>query len=158
MYSIRKTQDFYPLSLLYQESGLEVTPGHTPPQGTLSMLRCEDSETGELVAAVLGIHADEQAARRLRQDPQDCGRGHAIGEKLTHEWWLGKSTTRFGRAPRQAAGRPGTLAGGKGSRLLRPVSVAHCSPRNGSSHFPLSHLLPVPSGLFSQHYEKGTLF
>ena len=73
-------------------------------------------------------------------------------------WWLGKSTARFGRAPRQAAGRPGTLAGGKGSRLLRPVSVAHCSPRNGSSHFPLSHLLPVPSGLFSQHYEKGTLF
>ena len=30
MYSIRETQDFYPLSLLYQESGLEVTPGHTP--------------------------------------------------------------------------------------------------------------------------------
>ena len=99
MYSIRKTQDFYPLSLLYQESGLEVTPGHTPPQGTLSMLRCEDSETGELVAAVLGIHADKQAARCLWQDPQDRGRGHAIGEKLTHHakqlgarelWLVGK--------------------------------------------------------------------
>ena len=56
MYSIRETQDFYPLSLLYQESGLEVTPGHTPPQGTLSMLRCEDSETGELVAAATLQH------------------------------------------------------------------------------------------------------
>ena len=75
MYSIRETQDFYPLSLLYQESGLEVTPGHTPPQGTLSMLRCEDSETGELVAAVLGIHADEQAARCLRQPPSSTVQG-----------------------------------------------------------------------------------
>ena len=56
MYSIRETQDFYPLSLLYQESGLEVTPGHTPPQGTLSMLRCEGSETGELVAAATLQH------------------------------------------------------------------------------------------------------
>ena len=56
MYSIRETQDFYPLSLLSQESGLEVTPGHTPPQGTLSMLRCEDSETGELVAAATLQH------------------------------------------------------------------------------------------------------
>ena len=51
MYSIQETQDFYPLSLLYQERGLEVTPSHTPPQGTLFMLRCEDSETGELAAA-----------------------------------------------------------------------------------------------------------
>lgn len=147
MYSIRETQDFYPLSLLYQESGLEVTPGHTPPQGTLSMLRCEDSETGELVAAATLQHR----AGHFRS-------GSLGGSFSPARWWLGKSTARFGRAPRQAAGRPGTLAGGKGSRLLRPVSVAHCSPRNGSSHFPLSHLLPVPSGLFSQHYEKGTLF
>ena len=145
MYSIRETQDFYPLSLLYQESGLEVTPGHTPPQGTLSMLRCEDSETGELVAAATLQHRA----------------GHFVLAHLavvSHLQGGGLGSQLLASAEHHAKQRPGTLAGGKGSRLLRPVSVAHCSPRNGSSYFPLSHLLPVPSGLFSQHYEKGTLF
>ena len=145
MYSIQETQDFYPLSLLYQERGLEVTPSHTPPQGTLFMLRCEDSETGELAAAAT-------LQRRA---------GHFVLAHLavaSHLQGSGLGSQLLASAPRQAAGRPGTLAGGKGSRLLRPVSLAHCPPGNGSSHFPLSHLPPVPSGLFSQHYEKGTLF
>lgn len=51
MYPVRETQDFYPLSQLYHESGLEVKPSHEAPPGTLAMLRCEDPDTGELLAA-----------------------------------------------------------------------------------------------------------
>ena len=143
MYSIRETQDFYPLSLLYQESGLEVTPGHTPPQGTLSMLRCEDSETGELVAAATLQHRAGHfvlAHLAVVSHLQGGGLGSQLLASAEHH-------------AKQLGARELWLVG-----KVPGLSVAHCSPRNGSSHFPLSHLLPVPSGLFSQHYEKGTLF
>lgn len=51
MYPVFETQDFYPLSQLYHDSGLEVKPSHDTPPGTLAMLRCEDPETGRLLAA-----------------------------------------------------------------------------------------------------------
>lgn len=51
MYKIKETQHFYPLSILYQESGLEVKPSQETPVGTEKLWRCEEKETGELLAA-----------------------------------------------------------------------------------------------------------
>lgn len=143
MYSIRETQDFYPLSLLYQESGLEVTPGHTPPQGTLSMLRCEDSETGELVAAAtLQRRAGHFVLAHLAvvSHLQGGGLGSQLLASAEHH-------------AKQLGARELWLVG-----KVPGFYARYQWHTNGSPHFPLSHLPPVPSGLFSQHYEKGTLF
>ncbi|MDY3013601.1 MAG: GNAT family N-acetyltransferase [Evtepia sp.] len=51
MYTIKETQDFHPLSILYQESGLEVKPSQEPPAGTEKLWRCEENGTGDLLAA-----------------------------------------------------------------------------------------------------------
>ena len=51
MYEIKETQSFYPLSLLYQDSGLEVKPSREAPAGTEKLWRCEEKGTGKLVAA-----------------------------------------------------------------------------------------------------------
>ena len=41
-YVITRTEDFYPLSLLYRSSGLEVTPATVSPPGTVALWRCDD--------------------------------------------------------------------------------------------------------------------
>lgn len=51
-YRIQETNDFYPLSLLFRDSGMEIQPSHEPPAGLIKMWRLEDAGTGELLAAV----------------------------------------------------------------------------------------------------------
>lgn len=51
MYSIEPTRDFYPLSLLYQASGLEVKPSRQAPAGTLALWQCQEAATGRLLGA-----------------------------------------------------------------------------------------------------------
>ena len=50
MVQIVETTDFSPLAALYHASGLEVTPTDSAPEGTFKLWRCEDSETGALLA------------------------------------------------------------------------------------------------------------
>ena len=53
MYRIIETDDFYPLSVLFHDSGLEVEISEVTKPGTLKMWRCEDEETNELLAAAV---------------------------------------------------------------------------------------------------------
>lgn len=78
-YIIRETQDFYPLSVLCHESGMEVEIGETPPDGTVKMWRMEDAETGELIAAVTlqirdRVHVLGTLAVRQDRRHQGCGK------------------------------------------------------------------------------------
>ncbi len=50
-YAITRTEDFYPLSLLYRSSGLEVTPATVSPPGTVALWRCDDPAQHRLLAA-----------------------------------------------------------------------------------------------------------
>ena len=50
-YIIRETDDFYPLSVLFHESGMGVTIEERSPERILKMWRMDDAETGELMAA-----------------------------------------------------------------------------------------------------------
>ena len=53
MYKITETTAYYPLSVLLRESGLEVEISNNAPEETLKMWKCEDEETGELLAAAV---------------------------------------------------------------------------------------------------------
>lgn len=66
MYQITPTQFFYPLSVLYHESGLEVTPSQEAPEGTLALWRCDDLEDGSLLgAATLQMRAGHHVLAHL---------------------------------------------------------------------------------------------
>ncbi len=51
-YIIRETDEFYPLSVLFQENGMGVPISERAPDQIIKMWRMDDSETGELMAAV----------------------------------------------------------------------------------------------------------
>ncbi|MDD2484158.1 MAG: GNAT family N-acetyltransferase [Eubacteriales bacterium] len=51
MHSIKITEDYYPLAVLFQRCGLEVNPNDNKPEGIVKMWKCEDEETGELIGA-----------------------------------------------------------------------------------------------------------
>ena len=50
-YRISETEDYYPISVLCNECGLEVEPSKEVPDHNLKMWKCEDEDTGELLAA-----------------------------------------------------------------------------------------------------------
>ena len=50
-YVIKETDDFYPLSVLFHESGMGVTIEERSPERILKMWRMEDPDTGALMAA-----------------------------------------------------------------------------------------------------------
>ena len=77
MYQITPTQFFYPLSVLYHESGLEVTPSQEAPEGTLALWRCDDLEDGSLLgAATLQMRAGHHVLAHLAvAKPGDRGWG-----------------------------------------------------------------------------------
>lgn len=80
-YVIRETRDFYPLSVLCHESGMEIEPGGTPPDGTVKMWRMEDPETGELIAAVtlqIRDHVYVLGTLAVRRDRRNQGLGKAM--------------------------------------------------------------------------------
>lgn len=81
MYRVLETQDFYPLSLLFQASGLEVKPSRETPPGTLAMWRCEEVGTGRLLAAVtLQTRAGHFVLAQLAV--AEDRRGQGLGEML----------------------------------------------------------------------------
>lgn len=49
---IKETTDYYPLSVLFHNSEMGIEISHTTPEGMVKMWRMEDSETGDLLAAV----------------------------------------------------------------------------------------------------------
>lgn len=51
IYKILETNDFYPLSVLFHNSGLEVAISDETPPPTIKMWRCEDAD-GKLLAAM----------------------------------------------------------------------------------------------------------
>ena len=58
MYRIVETQDYYPVSVMCHECGLEVEPSETAPGYVQKMWKCEDTDTGELVAAAVTAFRD----------------------------------------------------------------------------------------------------
>ena len=51
MYKIVETKDFYPLSVIFNNSGLEVEVSEEAPPTTVKMWKCEDDE-GKLLAGL----------------------------------------------------------------------------------------------------------
>ena len=81
MYQIVPTQFFYPLSQLYHDSGLEVTPSQEAPEGTLALWRCDDPETGALLgAATLQMRAGHFVLAHLAV--AEGHRGQGLGAEL----------------------------------------------------------------------------
>lgn len=81
MYQITPTQFFYPLSVLYHESGLEVTPSQEAPEGTLALWRCDDLEDGSLLgAATLQMRAGHHVLAHLAV--AEAARGQGLGSEL----------------------------------------------------------------------------
>ena len=81
MYQITPTQFFYPLSVLYHESGLEVTPSQEAPEGTLALWRCDDLEDGSLLgAATLQMRAGHHVLAHLAV--AEPARGQGLGAEL----------------------------------------------------------------------------
>ena len=57
-YRISETEDYYPISVLCSECGLEVEPSKEAPEHNLKMWKCEDKDTGELLAAAVAGYRD----------------------------------------------------------------------------------------------------
>ena len=53
MYSIKETNDYHALSKLFHDSGMEVEVEDVAPQETIKMWRCDNDETGELLAGAV---------------------------------------------------------------------------------------------------------
>ncbi|MCC8126293.1 MAG: GNAT family N-acetyltransferase [Clostridiales bacterium] len=51
LYIIRETDQYYPLSVLFHDSGMEIEVSETPPFGMVKMWRLDDAESGELISA-----------------------------------------------------------------------------------------------------------
>ncbi len=51
-YIISETNDFYPLSVLFHNSGVGIEVSNNNPDGIVKMWKMEDRESGELVAAI----------------------------------------------------------------------------------------------------------
>ena len=79
MYRIVETQDYYPVSVMCHECGLEVEPSQTAPGYVQKMWKCEDTDTGEMVAAAVtafrdGCHVLENLVRQCGTQEQTSGR------------------------------------------------------------------------------------
>ncbi|MCU6755247.1 Uncharacterised protein [uncultured Eubacterium sp.] len=80
-YRISETEDYYPISVLCCECGLEVEPSKEAPDHNLKMWKCEDEDTGELLAAAVAGYRDgcyvlEQLAVKKEY------RNEHLGEKM----------------------------------------------------------------------------
>ncbi len=118
MHQIKETKEYYPLSILFQESGLEVKPSQTAPETTRKLWRWDDDQ-GLAGACQLGIRAGYWCLECLavREDVRKTG----IGRELlflaeqeakamggTEIWLVGKVPAyyeQFGwvRVPREEA-------------------------------------------------------
>lgn len=99
---VREADDYYPLSLLFRDSGMEIEPSHTPPEGLVKMWRLEDGDNGALLAAVTLERRDGAAVLGrlgVRPDCQRRGYGkllqgvvfrEARGMGLTELWGCAK--------------------------------------------------------------------
>lgn len=77
-YVIKETNNYYPLSVLFHESGMEIEVSETPPAGMVKMWRMEDAATGELIAAVtlqIRDHVYTLGDLAVRQDHRSEGYG-----------------------------------------------------------------------------------
>jgi len=138
-YVVKEAGDYYPLSVLFRDSGMEIEPSHTPPEGLVKMWRLEDADSGALLAAVtLEIRDGAAVLGRLGVRP-DCRRrgygkllqkvvfGEARKLGLTELWGCAKVPDyycRLGWERREWDGSP---------RIAAPCGSC---PRRGKTCFP----------------------
>ena len=115
------------------------------PWGMLTGVR-----PGKLMTPLLAQGmTDEQAARCLRQDPQDRGRGHAIGEKLTHECAektdeQAADRTVEHRAHDDGQRRDGDVDPAKAHRTGKVQHNVNCGQHGDGDHFARGHGRGLP--------------
>lgn len=78
-YIIKETNDYYPLSVLFDELGMKIPVSETAPEGTVKMWRLEDAKTGELRATTTlqirdNVHVLGQLAVKEEYQKQGYGR------------------------------------------------------------------------------------
>lgn len=81
IYTIRETDDFYPLSVLFHDCGMEVPVSHETPEGMVKMWRMDNAETGELMAAVtleIRDHVYVLGDLGVRKDLRNSGYGKVL--------------------------------------------------------------------------------
>jgi len=82
-YVIKETEEYYPLSVLFHESGMEIEISEAPPEGIVKMWRLENRETGELIAAATLQIRDQVYTLgdlAVREDHRGEGYGKLIQE------------------------------------------------------------------------------
>ena len=79
MYQIKETAEYYPMSILFQESGLEVKPSDTPPETARKLWRYDD-EQGLAGACQVGIRQGYWCLECLavREEVRGSGIGKAL--------------------------------------------------------------------------------
>ena len=80
-YVIRETEDYFPISVLCHESGMEVEIGHAPAEHMVKMWRMDDAGTGRMLAcATLQIRDGVYVLGNLvvREDR----RGEGLGKRM----------------------------------------------------------------------------
>lgn len=80
-YIIKETDNYYPLSVLFDELGMKIPVSETAPEGTVKMWRLEDAATGELRATTTmqirdGVYVLGQLA--VKEEYQSRGYGRIL--------------------------------------------------------------------------------
>lgn len=87
-YIIKETDEYYPLSVLFHESGMEIEISDTPPEGMVKMWRLEDKKTGELIAAAtlqIRDHVYTLGDLAVREDHRSEGYGKMMQQVVFDE-------------------------------------------------------------------------
>lgn len=87
-YVIRETEDYYPLSVLFDSLDMKIKVSETAPAGTVKMWRMDDASTGELMAATtLQIRDGVYVLGQLGVDKpyQSSGYGSVLQDLLFSE-------------------------------------------------------------------------
>ncbi len=76
---IKETTDYYPLSVLFHDNGVGVPVRKDTPEGMVKMWKMENTENGELIAAVtLQIRAGVYALGSIAVDPKYRNMGYGM--------------------------------------------------------------------------------
>ncbi|MDO5423673.1 MAG: L-serine ammonia-lyase, iron-sulfur-dependent, subunit alpha [Eubacteriales bacterium] len=131
LFELKETDEYYPLSVLFHESGMEIEVSDIPPEGMVKMWRLEDKETGEVIAAVTlqirdHVYTPGDLAVRVIAGFDRVGPDYAAARASAVTWLMGAADEQIGFALRNMTGNiTGMLCDeGKAGCALKLVTVS----------------------------------